>query len=83
MRQTARRKRAVLPGRSLREAPFHNPDGVAARGMRAAPGHSLSEKLCRTRVDLLAAPRANQRSRQLFAGYLAHNLPNDCSIVET
>jgi len=56
MRQTARRKRAALPGRSLRGAPSYNPDGVAARGLRAAPGHSLSERLCRTRAHLLAAP---------------------------
>ena len=56
MRQTARRKRAALPGRSLRGAPSHNPDGIAACGMRAGPSHSLSERLCRTPVDLLAAP---------------------------
>src|SRR5208282_3361890 len=56
MRQTARRKRAVLPGRSLRGTPSRNPDGVVACGMRAGPSHSLSERLYRTPVDLLAAP---------------------------
>jgi hypothetical protein len=56
MRQTARRKRAVLPGRSLRGTPSRNPDGVAACGMRAGPSHALSERLFRTRVDLLAVP---------------------------
>jgi len=56
MRQAARRKRAVLPGRILRLAPCHNPDGVVNRRMRGWPGHSPCERLGSTRVDLLAAP---------------------------
>ena len=78
MRQTARRKKAVLPGRSLRGTPSRNPDGVAVCEMRAGPSHSLSERLFPTRVDLLAAPACKSKvstaSRRLHGKQTAKRL---------